>query len=284
MAIAAVILANGVALIDATRADVRQLSAKRGSSAGEGAGAPPRVEGTVDAYPYGSADLIAAGLRYTPRPVFESYMAWTPRLTELNAAHLRGASAPQWLSVGIDSVDERYALFDDAPSWLEMIRRYDVAGSSDRLLLRKSASVRPLSFVPIGSGHWRFNEDLALPDAPMLWLAIDLQPTLLTRVEEIIARPPVIYIEIVTADGKRAGYRAPVALLRGGFLVSPHVTSIADLEALMRDQSGRRATAIRVIGRGYRQPFTVRFSAVRTPVRASETLPVPAWPRTSLPR
>ena len=279
VAIAAAILANGVALIDATRADFR-----RGGQAGAPVLPRQMLDGTVDAYPYGSAALIADGLRYTPRPVFESYMAWTPRLTELNAEHLRGASAPQWLWVGIDSVDERYALFDDAPSWLEMIRRYDVAGSSDRLLLRKSASVRPLALASLGSNRGRFNEDLALPDAPLLWLAIDLQPTLLTRVEEILARPPVIYVEIVTADGKRAGYRTPVALLHAGFLVSPHVTSIADLGAMMRDQSGRRAKAIRVIGRGYRQPFTLRFSAVKTPVRASETLPVPASPRTSLPR
>jgi hypothetical protein len=165
-----------------------------------------------------------------------------------------------------------------------MIRRYEVESSGDRLLLRRSASVRPLTLAPIGSTAGHFNEDLALPDAPLLWCAIDLHPTLLTRVEEIIARPPVIYVEIVTTDGKRAGYRAPVALLRAGFLVSPHVTSIADLAALMSDQSGRRAKAIRVIGRGYRQPFTLQFSAVRTPVRASETLRAPASPRTSLPR
>jgi hypothetical protein len=165
-----------------------------------------------------------------------------------------------------------------------MIRRYEVESSGDRLLLRRSASVRPLTLAAIGSAGGRFNEDLTLPDVPLLWCAIDLHPTLLTRVEEIIARPPVIYVEIVTADGKRAGYRAPVALLRAGFLVSPHVTSIADLEALMRDQSGGRARAIRVIGRGYRQPFTLQFSAVKTPVRASETLRAPAWPRTSLPR
>jgi hypothetical protein len=282
VAIAAAILANGFSLIDAMRADVRRGQA--GARAQTRVSAPHLADGTVDAYPYGSAGLIAAGLRYTPRPIFESYMAWTPRLTELNAEHLRGASAPQWLWVGIDSVDERYALFDDAPSWLEMIRRYDVAGSGDRLLLRKSASVRPLALAPMGSSGGRFNEDLRLPDAPLLWCAIDLHPTLLTRVEEIIARPPVIYVEIVTADGKRAGYRAPVALLRSGFLASPHVTSIADLGALMRDQSGRRAKAIRVIGGGYRQPFTLQFSAVRTPVRASETLRAPASPRTSLPR
>jgi hypothetical protein len=284
VAIVAVTLANGVALIDATRGDVHQLSVGAGFSRLRPAEAGPHTDGTIDAYPYGSAALIAGGLRYAPRPVFESYMAWTPRLTELNAEHLRGTSAPEWLWVGIDSVDERYALFDDAPSWLEMMRRYEIESSGDRLLLRKSATVRPLALVPIGSAAGRFNEDSALPDVPLLWCAIDLHPTLLTRVEEIVARPPVIYIEIATADGKRAGYRAPVALLRAGFLASPHVTSIADLAALMRDQSGHRAKAIRVIGRGYDQPFTLRFSAVKTPVRASETLPVPASPRTSLPR
>src|SRR4029077_1149178 len=147
VAVAAAILANGVALIDATRADVRGGRAPRLS----GQARAPVLHGTVDAYPYGSAALIAAGLRYTPRPVFESYMAWTPRLTELNAEHLRGASAPQWLWVGIDSVDERYPLFDDAPSWLEMIRRYEVESSGDRLLLRRSSSVRPLTLSPIGS-------------------------------------------------------------------------------------------------------------------------------------
>jgi hypothetical protein len=284
IAIVVVILANGIALIDATRGDLREL--KSGRQAQTRVSVPHLPDGTVDAYPYGSAPLITAGLRYSPRPIFESYMAWTPRLTELNAERLRGTNAPQWLWVGIDSIDERYPLFDDAPSWLEMIRRYEIdpAWSGERLLLRKSASPRPLALAPIASTSGRFNEDVVLPDAPLLWCAIDLHPTLLTRIEEIVARPPVIYVEIVTADGKRAGYRAPVSLLRAGFLVSPHVTSLAGLTRLFRDQSGRRATAIRVIGRGYGQPFTLHFSAVRTPVLASGTLRVPASPRTSLPR
>jgi hypothetical protein len=249
-----------------------------------GAESVPQVDGTIDAYPWGSVALIVRKMRYTPRPVFQSCMAWTGALADLNATFLR-THAPDWLWTSVGSIDDRLPLLDDAPSWLEILRRYEIAApADDHLLLRKSVTARPLALAPIASPIGRFNQDLAVPDAPLVWCAIDLHPTVLTRIEEIVARPPIIYVEIVTADGKRAGYRAPVALLGGGFLVSPHVTSIVDLAALMRDQSGRRATAIRVIGRGYREPFTLHFSAVRMPVRASETLRVRASPRTSLPR
>src|SRR4029078_4890703 len=107
------------------RARLRGL--ERDAARDSGAALVPAVRGTIDAYPWGAAALIARGMRYTPRPTVESYIAWTPALADLNAAFLRGPRAPEWLWSGIGSIDGRYPLLDDAPSWLEMLRRYDVA-------------------------------------------------------------------------------------------------------------------------------------------------------------
>src|SRR5207244_2146128 len=130
----------------------RLTAFERDEAGRSGAAAIPAVAGTIDAYPWGSAALIVRGLRYTPRPVFQSCMAWTPALAELNAAFLRGPRAPEWLWTGVGSIDERFPLLDDAPSWLEMMSRYDVAATaSDHLLLHRRAAPKTLATVPAGS-------------------------------------------------------------------------------------------------------------------------------------
>jgi hypothetical protein len=44
--------------------------------------------GRIDIYPYDLSLPLAYGFHWSPRPVFQSYSAYTPSLTELNAQHL----------------------------------------------------------------------------------------------------------------------------------------------------------------------------------------------------
>ena len=236
------------------------------------AGPVPAVNGTIDAYPAGSAALVAAGRRYTPRPVFQSNMAWTAKLARINAEFLRGPRAPEWLWVDVDAIDGRLPLLDDGPSWLEMVRRYDVAAARDgHLLLHRRAEPKTLVLEPAGVGA-----------SGLLWCTIDVDAPLTSRVRDALGRARGAALEITTEDGKRTTWRAAPDMLRAGFFLSPLVTNVDDLALLFAGDSRHRVTQLRVLCDGQR--YDMRVSAVRMPLPASGTLPAPSAPRTSLRR
>jgi len=220
-------------------------------------GLPP-VRGTIDSFPAGSAELVAHGLRYTPRPVFQSNMVWTAALGRLNAEFLRGDSAPQFLWVTVGSVDNKLPLLDDAPSWLEMLRRYDVAARiGDHLLLRKRAAPRAMQLVPLQTLTVRPDEEIAVPDG-VIWCEIEAHPSVARRLLEVVTRPSPATLN---------GWRISPAMTRGGFLLSPQVGNVDDLVRLFAGNT-RAALRLRLHGASLGDRITVRLSAVKMPGRA----------------
>src|SRR5208283_5445446 len=66
----------------------------------------PSMNGEVDIYSLNQASLFAHGLRYHPRPVMQSYSAYTPELAELNAAYLRNDHAASNLLFRMEWLDD----------------------------------------------------------------------------------------------------------------------------------------------------------------------------------
>ena len=233
------------------------------------AGPAPAVAGTIDAYPSGSAALIAHGLRYTPRPVFQSAMTWTAKLAAINADFLRGPRAPQWLWADVGAVDGRLPLLDDGASWLEMVRRYDVlVQSGDHLLLQRSESPKPLVLEPAEVGA-----------RGLVWCTIDIDVPIGARIRDAVGRARSATLELTTAGGARTTWRAAPDALRGGFLLSPLVANVDDLALLFAGDDRNRVTGVRVTYDGAR--YVMYLSAVRTPRLASGTAPAPSGRRTS---
>jgi hypothetical protein len=52
----------------------------------------PSLSGTTDIYSVGQSALLANRLEWSPRPIFQSYVAYTPALQERNARYLEGAA------------------------------------------------------------------------------------------------------------------------------------------------------------------------------------------------
>ena len=198
------------------------------------AGLPP-IQGTVDAYPWSSGPLILRGFDYHPRPVFQSYMAWSSDLETLNLQHLSGSAAPDRLLIDIGTIDERFPLQDDAPSWLEILRRYTPEWSGgDRAVLRRMSLTRAVErrFVTrlvIPFGRW-----VALPSTPsdsLLWCVPTRKVRTLEGLYSLFERPPRLLMTLKLADGKGEHF---VLLTRpsGGFLLSPAITTTSQFVRL----------------------------------------------------
>jgi hypothetical protein len=194
----------------------------------------PSFTGDVDVMPWGQQILLAHGLDYNPRPVFQSILAYTTALQQINADFLAGARAPKNILFDTETVDLRYPSEPDGLSWPVLLGRYDAKDASGRfLLLQQSAQPRTVTLQPIAEGHGIFGHWVPVPDADdPIWVSFHFHPTPMNSIMRTIYKGPTLLMGVATATEPLQPFRLPVDVAEGGFLLSPKVIdrmSFADL-------------------------------------------------------
>jgi hypothetical protein len=239
----------------------------------------PNVEihGSADVYPLSKTLALPSGLTCRPRPIFQSYSAYTPKLAEMNAAHLRSDRAADHIFFNVSNVwsaDGRFAAQDDSLSWPELLTRYDITGMAGQyILMEKSVTPRQYQLTPIGETVAKFDEGIQIPsmsDGP-IWVRIDIRRSLYGNVVAMLYRPPRVALNIVTRSGRTYSGRLLPAVARAGFLLSPVVENRESFFALastnwQHELADLEVTSARITtdgGRGvtsqYKSPVRVRF-------------------------
>ena len=204
----------------------------------------PPLSGRGDIYPHDASVLFAYGFDYHPRPVFQSYMAYTQALAELNRAFLVGSDAADWLLFRIATVDSRYPSLDDDLSWPALLAGYRLVAQRGRYLqLARRAQPEAWTLTPLGEQRVRLGEPLGVPsaDAGPIWATIDVRDGPLQRLIATAVQGALVVLQIETASGPRRRFRLIPSLGRGGFLLSPLVDTtlgFARLAAHLPDPTG----------------------------------------------
>ena len=214
----------------------------------------PRLNGPVDAYAYSQAVPLAYAFDFQPRPVFQSYMAYTPRLARMNAEVLLGEHAPEWILFPVMTIDRRLPTLDDAPSWPLLLTHYQLAGAPGGIpLLRRSATPLPWHFEPLRRFETETGQFVHVPSAAdgLIWARIDVHETRRDALVGALLSSPTPYIGIAWSDGHITIYRLVSSLASDGFLLSPLVESSADFVRLvtkpLRDLGAQEPVAITVL-------------------------------------
>jgi MFS family permease len=90
----------------------------------------PAYSGTADVYPADLSILLASGTKWVPRPVIQSYSAYTPALLNLNKLHLTTA-APSRIYFKVQAIDNRYPSLEDGASWPTLLSHFTITGFAD---------------------------------------------------------------------------------------------------------------------------------------------------------
>lgn len=185
----------------------------------------PRLEGPVDIFPWEQSALIAHGLDYRPRPVFQSYKTYTSALSELNRTHIRSDGAATSLLIDIKTIDDRFPSLDDGQLWPEIIARYDSAGMAGRyLLLRKRVNARSVALVPVSTESTTWSTPVDVPkDVTPVWLSIELRKTVFGSLLNVLGKLPAVMVNITLDNGATREFRVVPTMAREGFLLSPLV-------------------------------------------------------------
>lgn len=183
---------------------------------------------TVDLYPFDAGILLAAGGNYRPRPVFQSYTAYTPALAAINAEHLRSEHAAQLIYFAIGSIDGQFPTLVDGRSWPELLSRYDLSSDispmqcQGYLPLQRIEKPRPWKLELLEEREVALNEQVAVPVPTKgpIWIEVFAEPRRSDIVLNSLIREPVLMLQVDDATGSH-DYRLPRGLGESGFLLSP---------------------------------------------------------------
>ena len=200
----------------------------------------PLIDGPVDLFGHQQGILIAYDMDYRPRPVFQTFMAYTPELAELNAKFYRGASAPPTIVVAPYRFGGYYPTFFDARVFLELLQSYRLAGRVEKqgwpILVRKERE--PFDFDLLKEASYELGEVVSLqdyaPEKTLIWVEIDIPETLLGKLTATAFKLPFLWMEVHFANGRKQRFRFAAQPARGGFLLSPRISVPSHVEHFMR--------------------------------------------------
>lgn len=163
-------------------------------------------------------------LNYWPRPVFQSFAAYTRRMMELNEEFYSSSNAPEYVLFDLRPIDHRFPPLEDAYVLRDLLVNYQPVLNEGDFLLMHQKSTRQVALTLVREGTARLGEKVNLPDDSkgFLWLEIELQPSAFDQLRAFLYRPRETQLTIWKADGEPSlEYPAPAGMLSAGFFISP---------------------------------------------------------------
>jgi hypothetical protein len=226
---------------------------------------------TVDVMPWEFALAVLNGFKPAPRPVIQSYAAYTGSLDAANAKFLLSSHAPEFIlfhaGTRLDSSDfawaddypdDHFSLGNRVPFWDESITRramlehYRLAdrlgfasesgntnGPRHLLVLKRDFEHQRLIPVQTNEIVIHLGQPWTLPRTTnLLYLYLDAGESLPGKIKGLIYRCSKLDVVLHYQDGKRLLRRAVPLILKTGVLVNRRVETMDDLATLF--QNGHR--------------------------------------------
>ena len=183
----------------------------------------PPLSGSVDVYPWNAAAVLANGLDYRPRPVFQSFAVFNSTLLEINRQHLDSDRAASTILFELATIDGRLVAEDEGALWPLLASRYDTEAAGGRyVVLHRRASPRRVEWRINSSIHTGWAQDVAVPQTGRpVWVQIDLQKTAWGKLNDVFYKMPVIDMTLTLANGDQPRRRLVPPIAHDRFLLSP---------------------------------------------------------------
>jgi hypothetical protein len=215
----------------------------------------PKVRQTVgdrslDLFNFDQGVALLNKFNYTPRPIFQSYSAYTPALMSRNLRFYQSAQAPEFILWNHSSIDSRYPTLDDALLVAELPRTYrPVLEEGNFILLKKQSQLpaRPLDRRLILNQSLRLGEVLILPqaDASEIWFQAKVKLNKLGKLRALLYKPPMLRLTVTDDTGRETSWRLLPQASREGFLLSPLVETQSDFLAFCQGRSLHQIRSIK---------------------------------------
>ena len=224
------------------------------------------ISGTVDIYPWDQSYIIANELKYQPRPLFQSYSVYTPKLIENNIEFLRSEKAPDNILFQIKEIDERLPSTMESASWIEILKRYETVGLKNNFLhMKKRTTPRVINFKNTQTINSKFNEIVNTP-YDNAFVKIKFKKSLFGSIINTLFKSPILWIKLEFSDGSTIQKRIIPQISSSGFILTPYIDNIYDFHMYeIGKDSGKRVESFKIINEQdccYNENFDVTFEEI----------------------
>lgn len=181
-------------------------------------------DSSVDIIPH-HIDLLV-DRNYAPRPVIQSYAAYTGKLDRLNSKNLKA----EYIMFTLGSIDGRYPWFDESRTKLALYEQYSpVLFEQGWILLKRREEPLSCSEKDISSVSVRPGKKVQIPESTgLVYADIRLGYSFKGYLEKFLFQPPVPQIDFHLKDGSAMSFRAIRPIIADSVLVSRFLDSMDD--------------------------------------------------------
>lgn len=194
----------------------------------------------VDIFPWNIHLIFENKLNYSPRPVVQSYSAYTPYLENLNFEHYNSDKAPKFVLYQFESIDNRQPLFDESKVNLALLKNYicvDTFSMKEKqmLLLEKKKDFKPIKFEKIK--EYEAPIKTAISPEKDVFYEIEVSTSFKGKIRSLAKHSPELYIMMNTKDGKGNGFKISGKLLKTGIFGSNLILNTSDFKKILENQA-----------------------------------------------
>ncbi|RYY23249.1 MAG: hypothetical protein EOO04_14590 [Chitinophagaceae bacterium] len=182
---------------------------------------------SVDIMPSEVSFAFFNGLNYNPRPVMQSYSAYSSKLSQANYAKYMSASAPDYVIYHTgDLIDNHFATWDDQHLYLALLQRYrmiDTGTIDDKklILFEKEAGTKTIQKHMILDTVMELGQHLAIPKTDkMLFMDSDLSYSIPGTIKRFLYQPSPVKLELTDGEQKKSTFKIVMPLLKSGLLIN----------------------------------------------------------------
>ncbi len=164
---------------------------------------------SVDVFPWDVAMLLAYGMTWDPRPVFQSYSAYTSYLDNLNSRHFLDSNAPEFVLYEPASIDGRYPLFDEPLTIRVLMCHYQVSGFDETFMVLRRGENYCGSPVVIEDVESTFGRTVTVPAnySGYVFAQVQIQYNLIGTIRNLLYKAPPVFVQLNFSDGSTGTYR-----------------------------------------------------------------------------
>lgn len=236
---------------------------------------------SVDAIPYNIEQVQANGWKWQPAPIFQMYVAETPTLDRMNAAHYGSDKAAKFLLLNWFAVDGRHPLADAPASWRALLNWYNLRyRASEVALLERRSEPRFRQLQHLGSTTARWDEQVLIPqDDELLVMSVQADKSLYGDLRNLLYRLEPVTMEVTYQSGLNQTWRVVRANLADGIIINDLPRNLTEMEHLFSSRTNPdHVISARFHAEG-RQEYTplLRINWYRLPLRSGQARN-PQWP------
>jgi hypothetical protein len=182
-------------------------------------------------------------LTWRPRPIFQTYCAYTPKLLSANAAFFEGTRAPNFILASWEERDTRLPSADDGAALLKMLAQYEpVTGEADYYLFRRTKDSR----LPSPAIAREINIGQSIEIAPSQTATFEIEYSLIGKLRNFLYRPAPILLHLTLASGEVKTYKGAPSIIGSEFLLSPLFQSLNDVVNFASTGTGRAVQSVEI--------------------------------------